>query len=496
MIEDIILYGAALIGQTALNYYGLENVKCFCDGAKEKIGTEFCGLPVISLEQLVALYKTGDYRVIITSNKYLEIGKILRHNDIIDYKVFRINELMGGELYTEIRLKETIEYIRNCYKKERNIREYEKHTDFKYKIAITYYGNVYDKGQESFINALRVEKNILIQRVVMDKCEVEFQELKKEAAIEYILQDEYDAALEKPDIFIYTVPDSYRYEDRLTIDYLKSLNIYTILLNSATMIYDNSPNYISNLLSWGIWEQVDLVITHNNYYNLKNAVELPNPKFDMIFDKLNSAEVPEEWIAKIRRRKVILWNFVHGLGLKERGAYYSGVTFDYFLRSFIELAYENQDMIFLLRPHPALFIELVKYDYWSPQELYIFKDFINKSNNIILDETDDYGNAYYISDALISDKSGLLSTYLPLLRPIMYLPSPRDIYPFYHNDMKECFYIGNEKDDIQNFLDIIKNNADNKLKLRENVFKKNGSYFDGNNGERLKLFIINKLKKL
>ncbi|MDL2288184.1 hypothetical protein LJC32_02250 [Oscillospiraceae bacterium OttesenSCG-928-F05] len=59
---QVILFGAGLIGQKALHYYGRDRVFCFVDN--KKCGSTFFGKRVISFEELKKIYE--NYRVILS----------------------------------------------------------------------------------------------------------------------------------------------------------------------------------------------------------------------------------------------------------------------------------------------------------------------------------------------------------------------------------------------------------------------------------------------
>ena len=76
---------------------------------------------------------------------------------------------------------------------------------------------------------------------------------------------------------------------------------------------------------------------------------------------------------------------------------------------------------------------------------------INKSSNIIWDDTDDYRNAFYASDAIITDGTTFCLEYLYTKKPI--LLTPRNMNGFYlFEDMLSSYYIGKKIQDIKIIL--------------------------------------------
>lgn len=86
----IILYGASLRGQMALDYFGKERVKYFCDGDKRKVGTFVDGIEVISKEYLLEI--KDEYEIVITSSKWKEIISELNGLGISGCKVFVVEK--------------------------------------------------------------------------------------------------------------------------------------------------------------------------------------------------------------------------------------------------------------------------------------------------------------------------------------------------------------------------------------------------------------------
>lgn len=79
----MILYGAGHFGKMAYHEYG-ENVRCFMDSNKEKV--EFCGLPVISLENY--LESNMQDEIVISTIHYADIIKMLIKNGIEKYSIY------------------------------------------------------------------------------------------------------------------------------------------------------------------------------------------------------------------------------------------------------------------------------------------------------------------------------------------------------------------------------------------------------------------------
>lgn len=78
-----VIYGAGYRGRKAYNYIGSEKVVAFIDINKEKQGKEYCGKPVISIEEYIKMYFTCF--IIITPVCINNIEKILEKHNIYQY---------------------------------------------------------------------------------------------------------------------------------------------------------------------------------------------------------------------------------------------------------------------------------------------------------------------------------------------------------------------------------------------------------------------------
>lgn len=75
----------------AIGYFGSENVECFVDNNKQKNGTVFNGVPIVSFDVLLEKYANNeDYRIYITSDIYFkEIAAQLEMARVNNYSFFR-----------------------------------------------------------------------------------------------------------------------------------------------------------------------------------------------------------------------------------------------------------------------------------------------------------------------------------------------------------------------------------------------------------------------
>ena len=89
MKHNIILFGCGNVGKRFYNFIGEDNILCFCDNNKAKIGLNFLGKPVISCIELVQMKKDNpDLLIIVTVEKTrfrIQIENDLIESGIMDF---------------------------------------------------------------------------------------------------------------------------------------------------------------------------------------------------------------------------------------------------------------------------------------------------------------------------------------------------------------------------------------------------------------------------
>lgn len=97
-MKKVILFGASTLGKKVFDAINKDaDVVFFCDNDSAKWGSDFCGVPVISPEELVKHHKNTDY-IIITSSYYYEIEKQLKHMGISNFYHFELLNSIAKEI--------------------------------------------------------------------------------------------------------------------------------------------------------------------------------------------------------------------------------------------------------------------------------------------------------------------------------------------------------------------------------------------------------------
>jgi len=180
-----------------------------------------------------------------------------------------------------------------------------------------------------------------------------------------------------------------------------------------------------------------------------HVVVTGHPKFDSQ-NANTSLKAPEQLIDKIRGRKVILWTPHFSVGDPPTWS-----TYKLYGELILKEILSRKDLFLLIRPHPLFFQAMRQNNLWGTEGEQGFRQMINDSNNIALDENADYQQAFLVSDALMTDVGSFLLEYLPTGKPILYLHHPDGLGMNDDGELVKYLYTAICKADISSFIDMI-----------------------------------------
>ncbi|CAI3672839.1 TPR/glycosyl transferase domain-containing protein [Clostridium neonatale] len=474
-----IIFGASKKGIEALKHYGKEQVAYFCDNDPNKIGDFVDGIEVICIHDLYKMRKEID--VIIASAYEDEIIKQLTRLGLNNYRVFNNKK----EDYIDEKIKLDLDSLMNL-----NVINSSHKNNRKIKVRFFFQMSIKWKAIESIYYAFLKDKSYDVKIISIPRYGVNDWKILDNNGVNYIRYDEYNIIDDSPDIVFYNEADDTSRPIEFNSLYVSSMCKVVYIEGTLHNLVLNEK-WIQGQITAPIFEYAwKVIISDNDYYNLVvknsnnklNKVNLSNPRWDNIYLNINKQKsINSEWYEKIKNKKVILWNPHFYIQNQNSSTFH--IWIEYMLKTF----WDNNKFSLIIRPHPNLFKSLKNIGIWTNYEINKFREFINNSDNIILDESIDYVGAFYISDALISDMSTFLLSYLPTKKPILYLEHPEHEIINDKNSL-EFYYKAVKEKDVNKFLeDSIE--IDPLYKKRMDFLYKKVGKFDGKAGERIKEYI-------
>ena len=319
----------------------------------------------------------------------------------------------------------------------------------------------------------------------------------KEGGYRYIYSDNYNIETDKPDIVVFNIAQAVTiFESWGGIDTIRKNAKYL-----AVIPYDNSVKFESDDRMNAYYDilndlRADIFIIAKPIYDViknryANTVQMDSPKFDVIYRKLSrKSGIPEDW-KKLDGKKVILWTTVHGHDEWYPNTFFVGLTFDIYIKEVLNYFKKHKNMGLIFRPHPAYVEELVyRHKIWTEADLQCIKDYFKNSENMVWDDSEDYSNAFVLSDALMTDDgTGITLSYLPTRKPICILR--RNNIEFYTGTSKviENYYKSHNFTELHGYFEMIEQEKDPFYEARMRTVEDYITIFDGKNGIR----IVNKI---
>ena len=311
----------------------------------------------------------------------------------------------------------------------------------------------------------------------------------------FIKWENYQGSLDKPDILILSgffdkaiegILDCRKYV-KLTVvatwtvvRYESSIEDFFKRFNRSFALY--RPDYY-------LFDSLQYTDIKNSVYYTKKIVEKGNAKYDGIYQAIKKKRYKKAW-EKIKGKKTILWATSHGISSNQ--VIQKGFTFDLYAKTFFDYANENQDMGFIFRPSVGMVDEMLKFGFWTHNDLELLKKYCESSANLIYDDTDTYNEAISIADAILTDAfCGIMCSMLPTLKPICITYRYKN-ENHYYKELSESCYAAFNSQDLLEFFQMIRHEQDPMLDVRRHSAEKFVKHFDGKNGWRIKEFVKRK----
>lgn len=308
--------------------------------------------------------------------------------------------------------------------------------------------------------------------------------------VEYFFDDEYNVENDKPDIAIFYFP-----LDDIKIDKLRG-NCKLIVSVESSLCFDSSA---SDFWKWARCYKIykpDYILVDKLLYNdllkqtqtTSNLILMGNPVYDDIYNSLNEKNKAACLFDKLKNKRTLLWATDHGIF---DGKIANDVTFDIYAKLIFDYFDKHKDIGLIFRPHPTFIREMIKNDFWTQDDFEKLKLFINKSENIVFDDSELLNNSMLYCDAIIVDAfCSVACCAYPLHKPIGLLYRNEKINA-YHKELGNSLISIKNITNLLDFLHSFSNDFSNLCNVNYNDSNILCN-FDGNNSIRIKRFIEDK----
>ena len=285
-----------------------------------------------------------------------------------------------------------------------------------------------------------------------------------------------DIFSDEPDVVFYPTPydlsyTPYNIPNAIRYNVLPAYINYGFPRNKYCEEVFRRPNYY-NL--WKIFLETQFQLDDyikNGFVGGDNAVVAGYSKIDELYDITRSMDRTDSHTYNGKTYdKVVIIAPHHSLN----GGFNSTMHLSNFLKYaefFQELPGKFRNILFVFRPHPALFFLLKRKDFWGEQKVEEYIERIKSNENLILSAEGDYFHWFAASDAMIHDCGSFTVEYLYTDKPCCYMLKSESEIDEQFNDFGkqclDCYYHALSEEDIIKFIeDEVLNGADSRKSVR------------------------------
>lgn len=113
----------------------------------------------------------------------------------------------------------------------------------------------------------------------------------------------------------------------------------------------------------------------------------------------------------------------------------------------------------VIRPHPLMFENYIKYGLMSDQDVLTYKEVMKNHRKFSLDEKPSYDDAFNTADVLVADYSSTIIEFFLMGKPVIYC-GKREELSTQIADVTKTFYYANGWDQLKKILDDLKDGID------------------------------------
>lgn len=207
-----------------------------------------------------------------------------------------------------------------------------------------------------------------------------------------------------------------------------------------------------------------------------------HPRFDTLLHRL-AIQDGTDFKPLINGRLCVLWNS-HFSFTSNYSQSSSFSTFDLLGPEILRYAIDNRDWLCLLwRPHPNLYRILESNNWLDKAELSQLETEL-ASLGVIVDKTVDHSQAFYVSDALLTDLGSFFIEYLVTRKPLLALINPEGVdFSEEAAALAEKYMQAEGFKEVKEFIEAVKDNA--AYVINDDVIAEHIVGLDGQSGVRV-----------
>lgn len=319
-------------------------------------------------------------------------------------------------------------------------------------------------------------------------------EQMEEIKATYIVAKDYNFKFDKPDILIlynswvwYSFPTNLweaRQNTKLIIEIplWTRENFGTISLAHRSLYWNEiNPDYC--IVDRYMYEKYKEFDPQHEY------ILFGHPKTDVVYQYMHNHNcIPASW-EKIREKRTLVFVTDHGLTLN---GVYQDCAFDIYGKDIFKFFSQHKEYALIFRPHDSYINDLL-HSFWSFADYQYLRKMIEKSENIIWDDTNNFALAYSIADAVISDLNcDLTASAILIDKPVAVLHRNDMETKAYSPEITDCYTNIFSSSELMQFLEEFMKGEDPNRETRTANFHNVTCSFDGKNGVRIKEFIEDK----
>jgi len=141
---------------------------------------------------------------------------------------------------------------------------------------------------------------------------------------------------------------------------------------------------------------------------------------------------------------------------------------------FLTLPQRYPDIDFVFRPHPLLFVNLIRVDVWGEEKTNEYLSKLLSNGNVVYSDGGSYYDIFINSDAMIHDCSSFTAEYMVTGNPCCYMLKSKSqvdtIFKQFGKDCLEFYHKAYNEFDILHFIDSVVIKGQDEFKKERNTF--------------------------